>query len=113
MVTDTAEGRKEILPKIGEHRATKFLLSVYIYYVAGSSVKGPECKRKICKCFILPQMLSGTAEPVSAFADVRNTGRVMARALLMILEMLVPLSKVVMKRLGRLCTQFVLFHSFP
>lgn len=58
-------------------------------------------------------MLSDTAEAVSAFRDVRNTGQVMQRVLLMILEILVPLSKLVMKRLGKLCTCFVLFHSFP
>lgn len=58
-------------------------------------------------------MLSDTAEAVSAFADVRNTGQVMPRALLMILEILIPLSNLVTERLGKLCTCFVPFCSFP
>lgn len=37
----------------------------------------------------------------------------MPRALFMILEMLAPLSKRVLKGLGKLCTCFVLFQSFP
>lgn len=48
-----------------------------------------------------------TAEVVGAFADVRNAGPVLPRAL----DGLVPNKQ--MKRLGKFCTSFVVLLSFP